>query len=92
LLFHWPYWIGYAGCLCFDVLVELLHKKLPVSAIRVKKILHIQVIPKLTGVQRVSLEILKSLPPDEYDKYVLFSNNDVNNTLKSICKEALFSM
>lgn len=37
------------------------------------KILHIQVLPKLSGVQRVSLEIFKSLPP-EYDKTVMFSN------------------
>jgi hypothetical protein len=36
-LFHWPYWIGYAGGLCFDVLAKILHKKLPVSSIRVKK-------------------------------------------------------
>lgn len=37
------------------------------------KILHVQVLPKLSGVQRVSLEIFKSLPP-EYDKTVMFSN------------------
>lgn len=36
-IFHWPYWLGYFGGLCFDVLAKLLHKKLPVSAIRVKK-------------------------------------------------------
>jgi glycosyltransferase involved in cell wall biosynthesis len=53
-----------------------------------KKILHIQVLPKLTGVQRISLEILKGLPHDEYDKYILFSNNGVDNTLKLICREA----
>jgi hypothetical protein len=35
-LFHWPYWLGLAGGLCFDVLAKVLHKKLPVSAIRVK--------------------------------------------------------
>ena len=37
-----------------------------------RKILHIQVLPKLTGVQRISLEILRSLPDDEYDKTILF--------------------
>jgi nucleoside-diphosphate-sugar epimerase len=36
-LFHWPYWMGLAGGLCFDVLAKVLHKKLPVSTIRVKK-------------------------------------------------------
>jgi nucleoside-diphosphate-sugar epimerase len=36
-LFHWPYWIGYSGGLCFDLLAKILHKKLPVSSIRVKK-------------------------------------------------------
>jgi nucleoside-diphosphate-sugar epimerase len=36
-LVHWPYWMGLAGGLCFDVLAKVLHKKLPVSAIRVKK-------------------------------------------------------
>jgi nucleoside-diphosphate-sugar epimerase len=36
-LFHWPYWIGYSGGLCFDLLAKILRKKLPVSSIRVKK-------------------------------------------------------
>jgi nucleoside-diphosphate-sugar epimerase len=36
-LFHWPYWLGYFGGLCFDVLAKITHKKLPVSSIRVKK-------------------------------------------------------
>jgi nucleoside-diphosphate-sugar epimerase len=36
-LFHWPYWLGYFGGLCFDVLARILRKKLPVSSIRVKK-------------------------------------------------------
>ncbi|GAB6392009.1 MAG: NAD-dependent epimerase/dehydratase family protein [Treponematales bacterium] len=36
-IFHWPYWLGYCGGLCFDVLAALLRRKLPVSAIRVKK-------------------------------------------------------
>lgn len=36
-IFHWPYWLGYFGGLCFDLLAKVLHKKLPVSSIRVKK-------------------------------------------------------
>jgi nucleoside-diphosphate-sugar epimerase len=36
-LFHWPYWMGLVGGLCFDVLAKLLRKKLPISTIRVKK-------------------------------------------------------
>jgi hypothetical protein len=36
-LFHWPYWIGFAGGLCFDILAKVLHKKLSISSIRVKK-------------------------------------------------------
>jgi nucleoside-diphosphate-sugar epimerase len=36
-LFHWPYWLGYCGGLCFDILAKILHKKLSVSSIRVKK-------------------------------------------------------
>ena len=38
-----------------------------------KKILHIQVLPKLSGAQKVSLDILRSLPT-EYDKYILFGD------------------
>lgn len=37
-----------------------------------KKILHIQVLPKLSGVQKISLEILKALPDNEYEKHILF--------------------
>jgi nucleoside-diphosphate-sugar epimerase len=36
-LFHWPYWLGYFGGLCFDVLAFITKKKLPISSIRVKK-------------------------------------------------------
>jgi nucleoside-diphosphate-sugar epimerase len=36
-LFHWPYWLGYFGGLCFDLLANILNKKLPVSSLRVKK-------------------------------------------------------
>ncbi|MBP5170889.1 MAG: NAD-dependent epimerase/dehydratase family protein [Bacteroidales bacterium] len=34
---HFPYWLGMAGGYCFDVLAFILHKKLSVSSIRVKK-------------------------------------------------------
>jgi glycosyltransferase involved in cell wall biosynthesis len=37
-----------------------------------RRILHIQVLPKLTGVQRISLEIFRALPDDRYDKTILF--------------------
>jgi GlcNAc-P-P-Und epimerase len=36
-LFHWPYWLGYFGGLCFDILAFILHKKLKISSIRIKK-------------------------------------------------------
>jgi nucleoside-diphosphate-sugar epimerase len=36
-VFHWPYWLGYLGGLCFDVLAIVMRKKLPISSIRVKK-------------------------------------------------------
>lgn len=37
-----------------------------------KKILHIQVLPQMSGVQRISLDLLKSLPQDEFEKHILF--------------------
>lgn len=39
-----------------------------------KKILHIQVLPKLSGVQKISLEIFQKLSNEEYDKWILFSD------------------
>lgn len=36
------------------------------------KIIHLQVLPKLSGVQKVSLEIMRLLPDSQYDKYILF--------------------
>ncbi len=36
-IFHFPYWLGYFGGLCFDLLAKILHKKLTISSIRVKK-------------------------------------------------------
>lgn len=45
------------------------------------KILHIQVLPKLSGVQRVSLEIFKQLDNLKYDKYILFgASSDCGDT------------
>ena len=44
------------------------------------KILHIQVLPKLTGVQRVSLEIFRSLPDGECDKTILFGGPENRHT------------
>ncbi len=39
-----------------------------------KKILHIQVLPKLSGVQNISYEILKVMSNEEYDKTIMFSS------------------
>lgn len=50
----------------------------------VKKILHIQVVPLLSGAQKVSLAIMKNLPQD-YEKYVLFSSNGDGATSKEEC-------
>ena len=36
-IFHWPYWLGYFGGLCFDLLAKISRKKLAISSIRVKK-------------------------------------------------------
>jgi len=52
-----------------------------------KKILHIQILPKLSGVQRISLEILKNISNEEYDKYILFGNDAVDNNLRLQCIE-----
>lgn len=41
------------------------------------KIIHLQVLPKLSGAQNVSWEIMKHLPNDKYEKYILFSNTEV---------------
>jgi len=50
-----------------------------------KKILHIQVLPKLSGVQHISLDILKHISNEEYDKYILFGNDAIDNNLKLQC-------
>jgi nucleoside-diphosphate-sugar epimerase len=36
-LLRFPYWVGLTGGFCFDILAKILHRKLPVSSIRVKK-------------------------------------------------------
>ncbi|MCL0009296.1 glycosyltransferase [Providencia rettgeri] len=38
-----------------------------------KKIIHILVIPQMTGCQQITYDILTSLPSDSYDKYVMCS-------------------
>lgn len=44
-----------------------------------KKIIHIQVIPKMTGAQKVSFDILSNIS-SEYDKYIMFgSSYDVDD-------------
>lgn len=57
---------------------EVLKKLLGID--RTKKILHIQVLPKLTGVQRISLEIFRSLPGDGYEKTILFGGPENPHT------------
>jgi glycosyltransferase involved in cell wall biosynthesis len=42
-----------------------------------KKILHILVLPKLTGCQKIAYEILSHLSEKEYDKYILFGKGSV---------------
>lgn len=51
-----------------------------------QKILHIQVLPKMAGVQWFSYYILKSLPSSEYEKHILFSS-DMDNENKKHCKK-----
>lgn len=41
-----------------------------------KKILHIQCLAKLSGVQKISLEIMRGLNNSEFDKTILFSSSD----------------
>lgn len=52
-----------------------------------KKILHIQVLPKLSGVQKISLEIFRALPSDQYEKWILFSDS-LDTGDKQACQEA----
>lgn len=51
-----------------------------------RKILHIQVLPKLSGVQKISLEIFRGLPNSEYDKYILFSESTEKGDLQECVK------
>lgn len=51
-----------------------------------KKILHIQCLPKLSGVQNVSVEILKKLPDSKFEKYILFSSNGTEEQKNLIIK------
>lgn len=48
-----------------------------------KKIVHVQVIPQLSGVQQVSLDILKNLG-SEYDKYIIFGGEKGDEKFESI--------
>ncbi|EFL6194741.1 glycosyltransferase family 4 protein, partial [Escherichia coli] len=36
-----------------------------------KRLAHIQVVPKMSGVQQISFDILKNLDPDEFDLYLI---------------------
>lgn len=52
-----------------------------------KKILHIQVLPKLSGVQRVSLEIFRGLSNNEYQKFILFSRSTEVGDMEECVKQ-----
>lgn len=52
---------------------ETSYARVKLSKIR---IVHIQVIPKLSGVQLFSLNLLSGLPDSIYDKYVVFSSSE----------------
>ncbi|KOO16084.1 hypothetical protein AKJ18_04745 [Vibrio xuii] len=52
-----------------------------------KRIVHVQVQPKLSGVQNVSLEILKSLSVKEYEKFIIFGNGEIPSELYQILTE-----
>ena len=52
-----------------------------------KKILHILVLPQLAGSQRVALDILRSLPDDEFEKHVLFST-EIDGIKRQECQQA----
>lgn len=53
-----------------------------------KKILHILVLPKLAGSQKIALEILQGLSGNEYEKWVLFSaKEDVSQAESDYCEE-----
>lgn len=51
-----------------------------------KKIVHIQVIPQLSGVQQVSLDILKGLD-NSFDKYILFGGKPLDNSFNQYFEE-----
>lgn len=63
-----------------------------------KTILHIQCLPKLSGVQNVSYEIMKKLPDSDFNKYILFSEDGtdeqkalITKTFNNINVKVLFS-
>lgn len=51
-----------------------------------KKILHIQCLAKLSGVQKISLEIMRGLDNSEFDKTILFSSSDCTGDRKTLEK------
>ena len=48
-----------------------------------KKIVHVQVIPQLSGVQQVSFDILKGLD-NHYDKYIIFGGEEKDSKVHDI--------
>ena len=53
-LVHFPYWLAYLGGKCFDLLAFILHKKLAINSIRVKKYLLQVVKSSRDGLYRFS--------------------------------------
>ena len=49
-----------------------------------KKILHIQCLAKLSGVQKISLEIMQALDNAEFDKTILFSSSECTGDKKTL--------
>lgn len=49
------------------------------------KILHVQVLPKMSGAQKVSYEILKKLP-ESYEKWILFSTSEAKGDREACIK------
>ncbi|MEZ9512691.1 glycosyltransferase family 4 protein [Vibrio breoganii] len=61
---------------------------------KVKKIIHVQVLPKMSGVQKVSFDILKNLP-ENYEKYILFGgelgrNEELEKRFNDINVEVIY--
>lgn len=48
------------------------------------KVVHIQVLPKMSGVQQFSYRLLSNLPDNKYEKYILFSSTESVSAFQKI--------